>query len=252
MLANAPGRERKKYTPDYVVYDLETTGISCQYDEVIEISAIRVRDGHPVETFTQLVNPGRPIPYGASSVNHIYDAMVRDKPHFREALAEFLAFIGDDVLVGHNIKRFDMNFIYRDCQRYFGKTIDNDYIDTLHMAKACFPDWKHRKLENLAEYYGISTQGAHRALQDCHMNQQVFELMAKEDGALSAADRQSSDKISARRELQQEKGRSPVPQSKEADRYCPRCNAVLKKRHGRFGWFWGCSGFPACRYTENI
>ena len=180
MLGNIPGKERRKYTPDYVVYDLETTGISCQRDEVIEISAIRVRGGHPVSTFTQLVNPGRPIPYGASSVNHIYDNMVADKPGFSQVLGEFLDFIGDDVLVGHNIKRFDMNFIYRDCQRYFGQTIDNDYIDTLYMAKQCFPAWKHRRLENLAEHYGISTQGAHRALQDCHMNQQVFELMAQD------------------------------------------------------------------------
>ena len=180
MLGNMPGKERRKYTPDYVVYDLETTGISCQRDEVIEISAIRVRGGHPVSTFTQLINPGRPIPYGASSVNHIYDNMVADKPGFSQVLGEFLDFIGDDVLVGHNIKRFDMNFIYRDCQRYFGQTIDNEYIDTLNMAKQCFPAWKHRRLENLAEYYGISTQGAHRALQDCHMNQQVFELMARD------------------------------------------------------------------------
>lgn len=221
MLGNMPGKEQRGYVSDYVVYDLETTGISCQRDEVIEISAIRVRGGNPAATFTQLVNPDMPIPYSASRVNHIYDNMVADKPRFSQVLGEFVDFIGNDVLVGHNIKSFDMNFIYRDCQRYFGQTIDNDYIDTLSMAKRCFPDWKHRRLENLAEYYGISTQGAHRALHDCYMNQQVFERMAKESGALSA-------------------------------RHCPRCNAVLKKRHGKFGWFWGCSDFPTCRYTENI
>lgn len=252
MLGNTPGKEQRKYVPDYVVYDLETTGISCQRDEVIEISAIRVRGGNPVATFTQLVNPGMPIPYGASRVNHIYDNMVSDKPKFSQVLGEFIDFIGDDVLVGHNIKGFDMNFIYRDCQRYFGQTIDNDYIDTLHMAKKCFPGWKHRKLENLAEHYGIPTQGAHRALQDCHMNQQVFELMAKESGAFSATNGMSSMKIPTHGERQHENGYGLATQSKEADRHCPRCSAVLKKRHGKFGWFWGCSSFPACRYTENI
>ena len=250
MLGNIPGKERRKYTPDYVVYDLETTGISCQRDEVIEISAIRVRGGHPVSTFTQLVNPGRPIPYGASSVNHIYDNMVADKPGFSQVLGEFLDFIGDDVLVGHNIKRFDMNFIYRDCQRYFGQTIDNDYIDTLHMAKQCFPAWKHRRLENLAEYYGISTQGAHRALQDCHMNQQVFELMAQ-DIAKAANNGGGGPQLGNLNfgQIGEMRGNSS-PQGE--NRYCPRCLSTLKKRKGRFGYFWGCSGFPNCRYTENV
>lgn len=250
MLGNMPGKERRKYTPDYVVYDLETTGISCQRDEVIEISAIRVRGGHPVSTFTQLVNPGRPIPYGASSVNHIYDNMVADKPGFSQVLGEFLDFIGDDVLVGHNIKRFDMNFIYRDCQRYFGQTIDNDYIDTLHMAKQCFPAWKHRRLENLAEYYGISTQGAHRALRDCHMNQQVFELMAQ-DIAKSANSGGVVHQLGNLNfgQIEEMQGNSS-PQGE--NRYCPRCHSTLKKRKGRFGYFWGCSGFPNCRYTENV
>lgn len=250
MLGNIPGKERRKYTPDYVVYDLETTGISCQRDEVIEISAIRVRGGHPVSTFTQLVNPGRPIPYGASSVNHIYDNMVADKPGFSQVLGEFLDFIGDDVLVGHNIKRFDMNFIYRDCQRYFGQTIDNDYIDTLNMAKQCFPAWKHRRLENLAEHYGISTQGAHRALQDCHMNQQVFELMAQDiaKAANSGGGVHQLGNLNFGQIGEMQGNSSPQGEN----RYCPRCHGTLKKRKGRFGYFWGCSGFPNCRYTENV
>ena len=250
MLGNIPGKERRKYTPDYVVYDLETTGISCQRDEVIEISAIRVRGGYPVSTFTQLVNPGRPIPYGASSVNHIYDNMVADKPGFSQVLGEFLDFIGDDVLVGHNIKRFDMNFIYRDCQRYFGQTIDNDYIDTLHMAKQCFPAWKHRRLENLAEHYGISTQGAHRALQDCHMNQQVFELMAQDiaKAANSGGGVHQLGNLNFGQIGEMQGNSSPQGEN----RYCPRCHSTLEKRKGRFGYFWGCSGFPNCRYTENV
>ena len=62
MLGNTKGRLLNKYVPDYVLYDLETTGISCNYDEVIEISAIRVRNGSVDEEFSSLVNPGRPIP----------------------------------------------------------------------------------------------------------------------------------------------------------------------------------------------
>ena len=91
------------YVPDYVLFDLETTGTSCIYDEVIEISAVKVRSGKVVEEFSQLVNPKRPIPYAASMVNHISDEMVANEPDFGQVLPEFLTFAGDDILVGHNI-----------------------------------------------------------------------------------------------------------------------------------------------------
>ena len=95
MLGNTKGRLLNKYVPDYVLYDLETTGISCNYDEVIEISAIRVRNGSVDEEFSSLVNPGRPIPYAASSVNHITDDMVAGSPDFAEVLQEsFLILLG--------------------------------------------------------------------------------------------------------------------------------------------------------------
>ena len=166
--------------PDYVLYDLETTGTSSKYDEVIEISAVKVKNGVVTEEFSQLVNPGRPIPSAASAVNHITDDMVAFAPMFDSVLQQFLAFIGDDVLAGHNINRFDMKFLYRDCERYFGQTLTNDYIDTLKLARLCLPELSHHRLEDLAQYYGISTAGAHRALNDCRMNQQVFEKLAKE------------------------------------------------------------------------
>ena len=182
MLGKRKGKQRREYVRDYVLYDLETTGISSLYDEVIEISAVKVRNGKIVDEFSELVNPGRPIPYAASRVNNISDKMVENARSFEKVLPEFLAFAGDDVLAGHNIAGFDMKFLYRDCEKYFGQTLTNDYIDTLAIAKLCFPEWKHRKLSDLAEHYGISTKGAHRALADCRMNQQVFELMAKESG----------------------------------------------------------------------
>ena len=98
MLGNTKGRLLNKYVPDYVLYDLETTGISCNYDEVIEISAIRVRNGSVDEEFSSLVNPGRPIPYAASSVNHITDDMVAGSPDFAEVLQEGTIHPGDTVI----------------------------------------------------------------------------------------------------------------------------------------------------------
>ena len=78
MLGKKKGKQRNEYVPDYVLYDLETTGISSLYDEVIEISAVKVRNGKIVDEFSELVNPGRHIPYAASKVNNISDKMVEN------------------------------------------------------------------------------------------------------------------------------------------------------------------------------
>lgn len=228
MLGNTQGKLLNEYIEDYVVFDLETTGVSPYNDEVIEISAVKARKGKVVEEFSQLVNPKRTIPFAASRVNNITDDMVSDAPFFDEVLRHFLKFVGEDVLVGHNIQSFDMKFINRDCERYFHQLITNDYVDTLILAKRCFPEWRHRRLGDLADYYGISTQGAHRALADCRMNQRVFELLGKEMNTEKKKILDSNVKT------------------------CPLCNLPLKKRNGRYGEFWGCTGFPNCRYTENI
>lgn len=187
MLGAVSGKRVEKYTPDYVVFDLETTGISPKTDEVIEISAVKVRAGRVVDEFQTLVNPGRQIPYGASSVNGITDDMVADAPPFCDVLRNFFDFIGDDVLVGHNIHSFDMKFLYRDAGKYFGMVPGNDYVDTLLLARRELPRLSHHRLVDLAEHYHISAEGAHRALNDCRMNQQVYECLAAERGGGSGS-----------------------------------------------------------------
>lgn len=224
MLSDKPGKKINKYVSDYVVFDLETTGISTAYDAVVEISAVRVKDGVAVEEFGTLVNPKRPMPFSASMVNGITDEMLKSAPVFEEVLAKFLEFAGDNVLVGHNIHTFDMKFIYRDSKEFYGKIPDNDYVDTLTLARQYISGLSHYRLVDLAQHYGISPEGAHRALNDCYMNQRVFEALGKEI--------QNTDISKFRK--------------------CPRCGQVLKKRSGRFGEFWGCTGYPECRYTENV
>jgi len=225
MLSEMPGRKINKCLNDYVVFDLETTGISPYKDEVVEISAIKVVDKKTVEEFSTLVNPGIPIPYNASIVNNITDDMVKDAPYFEDVLKDFIDFIGDHTLVGHNIHTFDMKFIYRDTKKYFGQTIDNDYIDTLPMSVACLPDLSHHRLSDLAMYYGIDIKGAHRALADCRMNREVYEK-------LTEIILNNNNDCKAR--------------------ICPICGNMLKLRKGRYGEFLGCMGYPLCRYTENV
>ena len=225
MLGEKTGSKLTKYVKDYVVFDLETTGVSSLTDEIVEISGIKVADRQVVDEFSTLVNPGRPIPWAASRVNHITDDMVADAPGISEALRSFWAFVGDEILVGHNIHSFDMKFLYRDTQKYFGRVPDNDYIDTLLLARRFCPQAGNYALANLSVYYGIPVRGAHRALNDCRMNQQVYERLAE---AIPSKEEQAAMKT------------------------CPRCGEFLIKRNGKYGAFWGCGGFPKCRYTERI
>lgn len=225
MLSTQVGKNLKKYVSDYVLFDLETTGTSCKKDLIIEISAVKVKGGKVIEEFSTLVNPGIPIPYYATAVNNITNEMVKDSPDISVALKDFLEFIGDNVLVGHNINSFDMKFIYRMTMELYGQYIDNDYVDTLPLSRVCLPELRNHKLVDLAEYYNLSTAGAHRALNDCRMNQIVFENLGKE-----FENKKDNDEIKS----------------------CPKCGGILVKRNGIYGKFLGCSSYPVCRYTQNL
>ena len=215
------GKRLMKYCRDYVVFDLETTGISCLSDRIVEISAIKVRDGLAEDTFTTLVNPKCPIPHSASAVHGITDDMVKDAPEIEEVLPAFLEFAGESVLAGHNIASFDMRFIDRYSMQLTGTCPGNDYVDTLPIARLVLPGLPHHRLTDLAAYYGISCEGAHRALNDCRMNYEVYECLGKE------------------------------LKNSTAFRTCAKCGQIMVRRSGRYGSFWGCGGYPDCRYTER-
>nr|MCR5453241.1 3'-5' exonuclease [Lachnospiraceae bacterium] len=154
---------------DYVVFDLETTGVSAKKDKIIEISALKIQGGKVAKEFSTLVNPMCPIPIYASEVNNITDDMVSDSPTIDKVLPDFLAFVGDNVLLGQNIQQFDLKFIYRECIDNGIEKPDNDYADTLPISRKLLPDMPHHALSDLAAHFGISTEGAHRALADCYM-----------------------------------------------------------------------------------
>lgn len=215
------GKRLSGYVPDYVVFDFETTGISVIRDDIIEISAVKVKNHQVVETFSHLVNPGRHIPAGATAVNGITDEMVSGAPDLEKLLPEFLSFIGDGILIGHNIRTFDLLFLERAVSELLEQEVHNDYIDTLYMARACLPELSHHRLTDLAEHFKLNTRGAHRALNDCIMNQACYEHLGKmlQEGAVPS---------------------------------CPKCGGELYKRNGKFGQFYGCANYPACKYTRNI
>lgn len=218
------GNRLNQYLENYVVFDLETTGIRQGFDKIIEISAVRVRNHKVADQYSTLVNPQMHIPGAATAVNGITDEMVNDAPGTEVAVRGFMDFIGDDVLVGHNIHTFDMNFICDAAMKAFGTEIANDYIDTLYLSRKCLPQLPHHRLADVSEYFHISTAGAHRALNDCIMNQECYERLGK-----------LLLKI----------------QKIQPEILCPQCGAEMVKRRGKYGEFYGCSNYPACRGTRK-
>ena len=211
---------------NYIIFDLETTGLSTDKDAVVEMSALKVISGEVAEEYSTLVNPGMHIPSVASSINGITDDMVKNAPDMEEALKGFIEFIGDLDLVGHNIYRFDMKFIQRDSERYFGKTVDNNIIDTLQLSRKYLPKLCSHSLGALANYYEVSYEGAHRALADCKINFLVYKCLLEE--------------------------MKKAIKTVQADEICPRCGNALVKRNGKRGRFWGCESFPVCKYTRDF
>ena len=160
---------------DYTVIDLETTGLSPRCDEIIELAAIRVRDGEVANSFQQLVKPKEEISSFISSITHITNEMVAEAPPIEDALSGYIDFIGSDVVVGHNVS-FDVNFLFDNCVAIFGKVFANDYINTVRVAKRLL-DLPHYRLSDLCKYFGICRENAHRALADCHMTHELVKKL---------------------------------------------------------------------------
>ena len=177
-------------TPDFdsfVAFDIETTGTygAANGDaapEITEIGAVKVVNGVIVDRFSELANPGRRIVPRIARLTHITDAMLADKPPVGEVIRRFKEFVGDSVLVGHNIKNCDIPYISKAAKRA-GVAFDNSFFDTYRYAKSkkAAMGWENVKLEYLSEYFGISQPDAHRAWCDAEANVGVY-LKLKELG----------------------------------------------------------------------
>lgn len=155
-------REKKKGV--YIVFDLETTGLSPQTEEITEIGAVKIKDGLIVDRFSQLVNPLKPISEQITQITGITNEMVKDMPDISEVLPRFRKFCGDGVMVAHNAK-FDMSFIYAAAKR-LGIYFPNKTADTLLMSREIFKNEKNHKLDELCRRLNVTLDNHHRAVSD--------------------------------------------------------------------------------------
>lgn len=159
---------------DYIVFDIETTGLDSSYDEVIEIGAIKVKNNKTVSKFNSLVKPKNEIDEYITELTGITNEMVKDAPTIEEVLPDFMDYIGNDILIGHNVN-FDINFIYDNLYRNKLDVLTNDFIDTMRISRKLLPELPHHRLIDLAKYFKIDSTNNHRTLRDCEITMNVYE-----------------------------------------------------------------------------
>ena len=173
------GKSIIDFPANYVLFDIETTGLDSEFDEIIEIGAIKVDNNQIVDEFHSLIKPNEMIDEFITNLTGITNEMVENAPSINDVLPLFLKFIGNNILIGHNVN-FDINFIYDSLCSCGISPISNDFIDTLRIARRVLPELSHHRLTDLAIYYNIDSNGNHRALKDVEITNIVFNKLKEE------------------------------------------------------------------------
>ena len=149
----------------YVVYDVETTGLSAVYDTIIEIAGVKIHKGEIIDRFESFANPHHPLSETTTNLTGITDEMVQDAPEIGDVLKDFHAWSKDCVLVAHNAS-FDIGFLNQGYQRIDYNKVDEPVIDTLELARFLVPELKNHRLNTLCKHFNIELTQHHRAIYD--------------------------------------------------------------------------------------
>ncbi|MCL1995996.1 MAG: PolC-type DNA polymerase III [Defluviitaleaceae bacterium] len=163
---------------EYVVFDIETTGLSKEINKVIEVGAVKIRNGEIIDSFSSLIDPQEPLSAKIIELTNITDDMLAGQPKEKDVLPQFLEFCGDAVLVAHNAG-FDVGFIRTSANRILNKRLTNTVLDTVELSRLLVPNIKNHKLNTVAEYFGIPLKNHHRALDDAKATAGIFLECAK-------------------------------------------------------------------------
>lgn len=178
---------------DYVVIDTETTGLDYECCSIIEISAIRYSNGTQINQFSTLVQPEpwyyldpdsgevkrQFVDQFITDLTGITNEMLENAPTPETVIPQFMGFISDSILVGHNVN-FDVNFLYDAAERHCDKHLTNDFIDTMRLARKLFPHLSHHRLSDIAAECKVQQPQAHRAEADCIVTAACYETMKEQ------------------------------------------------------------------------
>ena len=154
-------------------FDTETTGIKAETCTIIEIGAVKFSKDGIISTFSTLINPKIPIPPVITQITKINDSMVCNMPEIKEVLPSFIDFIGDSILMGHNVQ-FDLNFLNCECEKNGFPYVRNKALDTLRISRWAYPTAQRHKLDYLADALKINKGHSHRAFDDAVTCKELF------------------------------------------------------------------------------
>jgi len=160
----------------YVAFDIETTGLDIETEEIIEIGALKVVDGKVADRFMEFVKPYKQISEKITELTGITNEMVENARSIEEVIKDFVLFCENHVLVGHNIQ-----FDYKFCKRFaamYGYSFEKKGIDTLKIARGVHSDMQSKSLGTLCEHYHIINHAAHRAYHDALATAKLYQTMA--------------------------------------------------------------------------
>ena len=164
----------------FVVFDTETTGFYAGHDQMIEIGAVKIKNGEIIDRFDELIDPHRPIPSKITELTFITDEMVKGKDDEETVTKRFLKWAKDLPMVAHNAK-FDISFMSSATNKYNLGEFNNTVVDTMSLARILNPEWANHKLQTLTRKYGIEwdEEKHHRADYDAEGTALAFYKMCK-------------------------------------------------------------------------
>ena len=171
------GEDDTGFDDEFVVFDIETTGLSAMTCKITEIGAVLVQKGEVLKVFSTFVNPEGHIPEEITELTGITDDMVSDAPSQGDAVKAFIEFVGKRTVVAHNAN-FDMGFIRRAAENA-GIHFDPPYLDTLSMSRFLNPELKNHKLDTLVDFYRLGDFNHHRACDDAEVTAKIFCKMTE-------------------------------------------------------------------------
>lgn len=162
------------FPESYVVIDIETTGLDPRFDDIIELAGIKYINGAETERFQTLVDAE--VDEFISDLTGITNEMLKGAPKIDDALPRFLTFVGDHIVVGHNVN-FDINFIYDWAEHLNLPPFSNNFVDTMRISRKLYAELKSHTLSALSDYLEVENTEEHRALADCIATQLCFAKM---------------------------------------------------------------------------
>ncbi|MGJ7921026.1 PolC-type DNA polymerase III [Neobacillus sp. LXY-4] len=163
----------------YIVFDVETTGLSAVYDTIIELAAVKIRGGEIIDRFESFANPHHKLSATTINLTGITDDMVENAPEVAEVLQRFYAWAEDGILVAHNAS-FDMGFLNVGYKKIGLDKAANPVIDTLELARFLYPDMKNHRLNTLAKKFDVELTQHHRAIYDAEATGYLLLKMLKD------------------------------------------------------------------------